>query len=425
MKSKATARTRWVLSLFVILALSLALITGCDDDETVVGVVLGEKVSWTTVSDSPTDKVLHDVQFITSSLGWAVGDEGTILKYEDTAWVTLNSGTTFSLRGVYFADAKNGWVVGRNGVHLHTTDGGATWDIDSLVLVCNDNSSPIRRHLNGIHFLSSTNGYAVGNNGHILKWTTDSACANTVIYADTAINDSAKDTIVDSTVDTILYTVGSIDTIAWYPDSVLFDTTFDSTIQWDITTTIFDFTDTIITIDSTVPVSTGSGFFRISNAQSDPKLDLWDVHFTDASNGWVVGKFGTISHTSDGGATWTNQKSATKETLRAVRFISPSTGWVVGHHGMILHTKDGGLNWSRQFDNNGISEHFVGLEFPDASNGWIIATDGSVYRTADGGANWVKDLEGADQGFNALSFIDATTGWVVGYDGEIREAKKQ
>ncbi len=425
MKATATRRTRWVLSLFVILALSLAVISGCDDDETVIGVVLGEKVLWTTVSNSPTDRMLHDVQFLTTTIGWAVGDEGTILKFVDTAWVIVPSGTSMSLRGVHFTDASHGWIVGRDGVHLFTTDGGTTWDIDSLVIVCEGGTSPIRKHLNGIHFTSAVSGWAVGDDGHILKWTTDSACANILIFSDTVINDSAKDTIVDSIIDTIYYSVDSIDTTAYYPDSVVFDTIFDSTIQWNIESTIVDFIDTIITIDSTVPVTTGSGFFRMSDAQDDPKQDLWDVHFADAVNGWVVGKFGTIYRTTDGGTTWEAQDSGTDEILRAVRFVSPSTGWVVGHHGLILHTNDGGLNWTQQFDNNGISEHFVGVEFPDASNGWVVATDGSVYRTADGGANWVIDLEGSSQGLNALSFIDATTGWVVGFDGEIMEAKKQ
>jgi photosystem II stability/assembly factor-like uncharacterized protein len=31
------------------------------------------------------------------------------------------------LRGVYFRDKNDGWVVGGYGLILHTTDGGTTW----------------------------------------------------------------------------------------------------------------------------------------------------------------------------------------------------------------------------------------------------------------------------------------------------------
>src|SRR5688572_2256387 len=43
------------------------------------------------------------------------------------------------------------------------------------------------------------------------------------------------------------------------------------------------------------------------------------VSFADASNGWAVGDFGTVVHTSDGGASWTPQASGTTHFLNHVR----------------------------------------------------------------------------------------------------------
>ena len=423
MNTTSSSRRSWVLALFVILTLSLAVFSGCgDDEETIVGIVLGEDVSWTTVANAPTDEVLHDVYFVTTTLGWAVGDNGTILKHVDTGWIAQTSGTSISLRGVHFTDASHGWVVGRSGVYLYTSDGGSTWKIDSTYIVCEAGVNPIRRNLNGIYFNSPTSGWATAEGGNLYKWTTDSACANSFNVMDTVIDPSAVDTAVDSLIDTIVYAVDSVDTTVWFPDSVIYDTIWDSTITWDIDTVLTPFVDTTITLDSVINLDYMSGFYLIADYLFQ---DIWDVHFADATNGWAVGVYGTIYNTVDGGATWTAQKSRTTQTLRSVKFVSPTTGWVVGHNGTILHTNDGGETWVQQFDNNGISSHFVGVEFPDVSNGWVIATDGSVYRTADGGRSWVVDLEGSEHALNGISFVDATTGWVVGFDGEIIQATKK
>lgn len=85
MNFTSNPRRLCLIAVFAALVIALAVISGCSDDEsTVVGVVLGDKVSWVTVENSPTDVVLHDVFFVTSSVGWAVGDKGTILKHGDS-----------------------------------------------------------------------------------------------------------------------------------------------------------------------------------------------------------------------------------------------------------------------------------------------------------------------------------------------------
>lgn len=63
---------------------------------------------------------------------WVVGDGGTILHSTDggRTWpqTPQNSGTTWTLNGVYFLDdALHGFAVGRDGLILGTSDGGASW----------------------------------------------------------------------------------------------------------------------------------------------------------------------------------------------------------------------------------------------------------------------------------------------------------
>src|SRR5262249_12844303 len=70
--------------------------------------------------------------------------------------------------------------------------------------------------------------------------------------------------------------------------------------------------------------------------------------FVDASTGTVVGDLGTIVRTTDGGATWTQQRSGTTNGLLGVSFVDASTGTAVGEFGTIVRTTDGGATWTRQ-----------------------------------------------------------------------------
>ena len=91
----------------------------------------------------------RDIQMLNDSTGWVVGDNGMVSKRtgrlypqtSDFAWIAqsdvMPGGTQYGydFRGVCFADANNGWIVGYSnwglkkymGVIVRTTDGGNTW----------------------------------------------------------------------------------------------------------------------------------------------------------------------------------------------------------------------------------------------------------------------------------------------------------
>src|SRR5262249_9741172 len=62
-----------------------------------------------------------------------------------------------TLRSVFFIDNKEGWVVGDEGMILHTIDGGATWQRQRAPL-----RSAQRVSLRSVHFLSQFVGWVVG-----------------------------------------------------------------------------------------------------------------------------------------------------------------------------------------------------------------------------------------------------------------------
>jgi photosystem II stability/assembly factor-like uncharacterized protein len=109
----------------------------------------------------------------TLSTVWKAGRRGrggTILKTTNggTTWVDKTSvtGTTGTLRSLYFKDSNNGVAVGQTGTVIRTTDGGDSWSTIS---------TPNTHNLNAVTFVSGSNtGFAVGGSGSegsILKTT--------------------------------------------------------------------------------------------------------------------------------------------------------------------------------------------------------------------------------------------------------------
>jgi photosystem II stability/assembly factor-like uncharacterized protein len=56
--------------------------------------------------------------------------------------------------------------------------------------------------------------------------------------------------------------------------------------------------------------------------------NLFAVKFITSMKGWVVGKYGTILYTEDGGDTWVAQESGTEEDLMRVTFVNEKAGCV-------------------------------------------------------------------------------------------------
>lgn len=74
--------------------------------------------------------------FLSPSVGWVVGSQGIILHTEDGGehWEQQKSGTKFRLRKIRFIDDRIGWAIGEKsseghatGIILHTVDGGEHW----------------------------------------------------------------------------------------------------------------------------------------------------------------------------------------------------------------------------------------------------------------------------------------------------------
>jgi photosystem II stability/assembly factor-like uncharacterized protein len=107
---------------------------------------------------------LNSVDFITTTLGYTVGDSGKIYKTNDagSSWTYQNGNTTTKLNAVKSTDVNKTITVGNNGIIKATSNGGTTW--------YNQNSTTTN-NLNSIYMLNVMSGFVTGDAGTILKTT--------------------------------------------------------------------------------------------------------------------------------------------------------------------------------------------------------------------------------------------------------------
>jgi len=148
-----------------------------------------------------------------------------------------------------------------------------------------------------------------------------------------------------------------------------------------------------------------------------PKDNLYGTKFVDAQQGWAVGAFGTIFHTTDGGVTWQPQVSKTTQQIYDVDFADARQGWVVGRSGLILHTSDGGDTWTSQ--KSGVEKHLFSVDFVDPQHGVIAGDWGVILTTGDGGKTWQDHSLSDDVILNDVSMVDANHGWIAGELGTV------
>ena len=174
-----------------------------------------------------------------------------------------------------------------------------------------------------------------------------------------------------------------------------------------------------------------------------PDVIYYSVDFVDPENGWMVGEYGNIRHTSDGGKTWDSQHGSLLEELVQkgsaegqdvmalgaffrVRFFDKNHGMAVGAGGAVATTDNGGKKWhwiSREGEKSDIPNlHLYNIVAP-GKDGQLVATgtNGMVLTSVNGGADWklARIPGGVFTWLNGLAFANDGKGVLVGGRGLI------
>ncbi|WP_293396953.1 YCF48-related protein [Nevskia sp.] len=136
----------------------------------------------------------------------------------------------------------------------------------------------------------------------------------------------------------------------------------------------------------------------------------------------AVGEHGYAITSDDEGASWQRGAGLRRTMLTGVRFADDKTGWVIGHDGLIAATTDGGASWHEQRFAPDEEEPLLGIYARDAANAIAIGAYGLYLETTDGGATWTKRkiTEGEDdRHLNAIAAFGSGKLAIVGESGSL------
>ncbi len=158
--------------------------------------------------------------------------------------------------------------------------------------------------------------------------------------------------------------------------------------------------------------TTNGGASWSQQIQATFGLALNDVACFSANNAWIVGEQGLINATIDGGDIWSAQTSGITTNLNGIHFTSLTTGVAVGNNGVILRTTDGGTTWSSITSNT--TESLNDVHFTTTTEGWIVGNNGTVLKTIDGGLTWSAETSGTTEHLYEVDFLNPFVGLAVG-----------
>ena len=280
------------------------------------------------------------------------------------------------------------FVVGYPGLLLHSKDRGKSWErIDPGV----------RDALFAIDINKKGRGLIVGRTGLVLM-TTDGG--KTWAKRDSG----AKEHLfcVDITESGKAWAVGHFGTVIHSPDGGL---------SWKPQAFEADF-----------PEGTPeSGMGVISDAEKENEgaaveARLNAVAFADDNHGWIMGEFGMVLHTEDGGQTWKRQPSASGKLLYALHVFDENRVLAVGSEGTFMQTSDGGRHW--QAADTGTGQHILGL-YPVGDALYVVGLEGLAMVRKGKEESFKKLSAGLYTWLMTVGFFDAKTGLAAGGRGHL------
>ncbi len=310
--------------------------------------------------------------------------------------------TKISIIGDRFFDVKalspeRALVVGYRGRMLETSDFGRSWNVIQV---------PTDRALYSISFADDKNGWICGQSGVILHtkdggktWTEQRSNTDVYLFA--------------------LHNLGPTHVFAVGDRSTLVETT-DGGATW-------------------TPRKIQQSREGITEEEAIVAADpiFYDLEFTDEQHGWIVGEFGMIKHTADGGKTWVDQQATLLgegivdmldlPTFFGVHFLNGQEGMAAGLEGKIARTHNGGEMWAFEPVDEKLEVAdplYSPFFFPDGK-GWAIGSGGEVLTIEPGQQAWKRARLGMRlfTWLRGIDFFDQNTGWIVGGFGTILKTK--
>lgn len=144
---------------------------------------------------------------------------------------------------------------------------------------------------------------------------------------------------------------------------------------------------------------------------------LFESYFLNNDTGFVVGDYGLVLKTKDGGSTWTQQFTPnTSVYLLCTHFPTKQVGYIGGQDGYIAKTTDGGMTFSNVTIVPGMN-NIESIFFFNKDSG-LASTSTEIYKTFDGGNSW-QNVSAFPWGARDIYFTNDSVGYAV-YSGVLK-----
>ncbi|GLQ32322.1 WD40/YVTN/BNR-like repeat-containing protein [Litoribrevibacter albus] len=159
--------------------------------------------------------------------------------------------------------------------------------------------------------------------------------------------------------------------------------------------------------------------FDVEGGSTKPFLDVW---FKDENYGLVVGAYGQMFQTTDGGTTWHNVADKLDNPdrfhLNSIEQTQPGALVVVGEAGLIMRSTDNGDSWETL--DSPYDGSFFGAVSTRQLNGLLVyGLRGHVFRSSDLGDTWEQIEVNTEQTLNSGSAFKDGTIMLVGNNGVV------
>ena len=283
--------------------------------------------------------------FIDKLNGWVIGGEyqqrNIIINTNDggNTWNRQYENTEISLNSIIFSDRNCGWVTGDKGLLLHTNNGGIDW---------NKKNINTEEDLINIDFINKKTGWISGDK-NIYKTEDGGYKWVKVHYCEEYLSNSHRYFYFFNK--KRWWIVGSEsgyetknEGLTWkkieVPDNPFFF--LKSGKGWKC---IGDFQSPYYKVYFTD--NFGENWIQIGVIPTNNLIA--DIFFLNPKIGFIIFTGSSLPYygsniykTTDGGKTWIHQNSGTRNLLKKIIFVDPDNGWILGDFGTILHTTTGG-----------------------------------------------------------------------------------
>jgi photosystem II stability/assembly factor-like uncharacterized protein len=315
---------------------------------------------------------LSAVYAIDSLNVWASGQEGLLIHSNDggVSWDSIPNGSQKGIYTIEFINADTGFVAGRdngstgpglNSLLQRTNDGGLSWTFQNM-------PGGSQNSIMDIDFVNGPageqmRGISVGGLAHVWTsydcgetWKAASGDCGEGNFNSCFFTDSLKGWFVGTPSNvkpyTIMHTTDGCKSFLEQTDPVevkLNGVCFGS-----------DLKGVAVGNAGTVLYTSDGGANWEQSSDSNILGTTWfSVFLTETGLAWAVGNNGMIVYSIDWGHTWEPQESGVSDPLWEVHFVNDNEGWIVGGFSgsLILHTKNGGISATgikdyREADNN-------------------------------------------------------------------------